>query len=258
MEYKLFNSKALEEFYVEQKSQIINDADICKFFDNFTFEETKQKIKLSEVNKDNKTTVIQLLNKLNDRNFNKTVGQLRTLEFDTIEELDYFVYQTIQKIKKEHGSLKILFSRLCWEIQQINYVINQTKFVFRKLFLDKIKQEYEATINFDSWDKKNAELSMNLIGILYSHKLITNEILDIVIKSLKTNVEYRENMNYDICDKSLFLLMHLIQNIDDYSHIMFTKLETFLKEQLAIYKDDVKTSHMLHIPIQHIIELIEK
>ena len=133
MEYKLFNSKALEEFYVEQKSQIINDADICKFFDNFTFEETKQKIKLSEVNKDNKTTVIQLLNKLNDRNFNKTVGQLRTLEFDTIEELDYFVYQTIQKIKKEHGSLKILFSRLCWEIQQINYVINQTKFVFRKL-----------------------------------------------------------------------------------------------------------------------------
>jgi len=256
MEYQAYKPNELLKYYENYKVEGKLDNDICNFYLHFKIKEDKPKNKLNSENIDNKSTMMQLLNKLNDRTLNQALNKLRLLEINDISELDFLVNQCINKIKRENGQLKQVFAKLCWELQQNSYNVKNEKVVFRKLFLNKVKDEYTNIINFNNtdWNKKEAEQVFVLLGLLYSHKIITEAIIENIILDLKQKIIYTETMNNEYCERAIYLLISLITNIVDTSDKMFDELKLFLEEQQEIHKNQNKENQMISILIQNIIE----
>lgn len=246
--------------------------DVVSFFEQFSFDKIINQ-NMSKSNTGNlfknvlkedptKAKIIGYLNKLKQENLLKTVSGLREIAFQSQEELDDFVFQCVQKIKKENESNRPIVAMLCKELLDFYFIgESNNKIYFRRLLLSCVKKEYQHSISFDSdtWTSSKAEKVMILIGTLHnSGQIIDNNIINGIIEDLKKNIMFEENKTYesnDKTEKSIHLLSYLVSTIipNETSMDMFLNLKAFLTEQLAIYERTKTISKKIRLVCNNII-----
>lgn len=248
------------------------NADVVNFFEQFSFDKIINQ-NMSKSNTTNlfknvlkddptKAKIIGFLNKLKQENLLKTVSGLREIAFQSQEELDDFVFQCVQKIKKENESNRPIVAMLCKELLDFYFISESNdKIYFRKLLLTCVKKEYQHAINFDAdtWTSSKAEKVMILIGTLHNNgQIIDNNIINGIIEDLKKNIVYEENKSYesnDKTEKSIHLMSYLVSTIipNETSMDMFLGLKTFLIEQLSIYEQTKTISKKIRLVCNNVI-----
>lgn len=263
MEYKVYNSQELVSFYQQYKENAPLDNDVCNFYTHLKNQEPKKRLIMPnsvEDNKDIKTNIIQLLNKLNEKTLKETIKRCKMLEFHEFAELEFFIVQCINKIKRENGQIKIIYARLCWELQQCVYTIHSEKHKFRDILFKKVREDFKTSlmITTQDWNKKDAEQTMILFGILYSQQIMPSAIIENLIQQLEEHIvvhEKVENYNVDNCEKALFMLTQLVGNINDFSDVIFKNFEDFIVEQIEKHRS---SQQIIRISMQNILEQIKK
>lgn len=250
--------------------------DVYNFFENFTFgqiiNQNSARINSSNIIKNvvkenpTRAKIIGFLNKLKRDNLQYIVNCLREVVIETDEELNDFVFQCIQKIKKENDSNRPIIAALCKELLDYYFITSDgEKLYFRKLLINEVRNDYRKSMNFDSddWARDKAEKVMILIGVLYNNgQIIENFVIESIIQDLKKNIKYVESESqehYDNVEKSIHLLSHLISTIIigcDSFHI-FEELKRFLEEQLRFYEEKKCIPRKARLTITNIILLLD-
>lgn len=251
--------------------------DVYKFFENFTFGQVinQNSAKMNSGNvfknvvKENPTRakIIGYLNKLKRDNMQYIVNCLREIAIETDEELNDFVFQCIQKIKKENDSNRPVIAALCKELLDYYFVTaDGDRLYFRKLLINEVRNDYRKSMHFDSdeWARDKAEKVMILIGVLYNNgQIIENFVIESIIRDLQKNIRYIEtdsHEHYDHVEKSIHLLSHLISTIiiNKDSIEIFQTLKNFLTEQLRFYEEKKCIPRKARLTITNIILLLEE
>jgi hypothetical protein len=253
-----------QTYYIYNPTELANrldnitepNTDVYTFFENFTFgqiiNQNSAKIDSSNVFKNvvkenpTRSRIIGHLNKLKRDNLLYIVNCLREIPIETDEELNDFVFQCIQKIKKENDTNRPIIAALCKELLDYYFMtVEGEKIYFRKLLINEVRNDYRKAMNFDSddWTRDKAEKVMILIGVLYNNgQIIENFVIESIIGDFQKNIRYIETdsqEHYDHVEKSIHLMSHLISTviINDDSITIFQELKKFLFEQLQIYEE---------------------
>ena len=253
----VYNSEDL----IQELSNIndVND-DVIKFYKNFSFEnivkENNNYINSSLIFKDsspeesNNIKVIQLLNKVHNKNINKTITSIKEIHFKTLDELQNLVNQCVQKIKRENEQIKPLIGMLCSEILSVYYLDtnnNNNKIYFKPLILTNVKKDYFDSIDYcnNKWSKENCIKTMTVIGTLYNSGVVPNVILESILNDFKKSIEFNETNdknNYVNIEKSIQLLFNLSNTLakNDEINEEYENMESFINEQIKIYSANKK------------------
>ena len=229
--------------------------EIHNFFKEFSDDKvtnvTKQKdnsqfVFINEINKnETKSSIIQLLNKLNKSNLQKIYTSIREITFTTSDEINELIKQCIIKIKQESNIIRPLVGTLCKELSSTFFIDkNDKKIHFAVLLLNTTFVEYKSAMNFASpdWDKDKAEKNMILLGTLINSKIIEREITEKIIEDFKKRIAFVENQEqkyYEEVEKSMQLLSILIQTIvEKDANNEFVRAKVFIDKELCKYEDN--------------------
>jgi hypothetical protein len=249
------------------------DENVINFYKNFVFESGRDSsLNSTQLFKDsgeesNSSKIIQLLNKIQNKNINKTISSIRDIHFKSVKELQDLVNQCIQKIKRENEQIKPLVGTLCYELLSIYCIdtIDNSKVYFRKLLLTSIKNEYFKNINYsnEQWHKDHGIKSMTLIGTLYNCDVVANELLLSIFDDFKKCIIYNENKNeldFNATEKSIQLLVHLSSTLimNDNIKEKCEEMNNFIKEHKIIYDENKKISKKSRLEMCSCIDAFEK
>jgi hypothetical protein len=244
----------------EHLEKLVNDDneihyEICNFFNEFNdnkvtdiskLKNNSQFVFINEINKnETKSSIIQLLNKLNKSNLQKIYISIREIPFSSNDEINELIKQCIIKIKQESNINRPLVGNLCKELSSTFFIDkNGQKIHFAVLMLKKTFEEYKNAMNFESseWEKEKAEKSMILLGTLINSKIIETEILEKIIEDFKKRIVFIENQEqtfYEEVEKSMQLLSILISTIiDKDSKDVFINAKIFIDKELDKYENN--------------------
>jgi len=265
-----------EDLFKELSNITDTNEDVIKFYKNFSFDNlikennyynnSAQIFKDETAEETNSSKMIQLLNKLHNKNIQKTVFSLREIKFNSVSELTELVNLCIQKIKRENEQIKPLIGMLCYELLSV-YCIdeNNEKIYFRKILLTNIKNDYFNNIDYNNeqWLRENSVKLMTVIGILFNCAVIDSKILLSIFDDFIKCIEYTEIKNEnDFADveKSIQLLLYLSSTLilNDNINEKCKNMYDFLETQKNIYNNCKKICKKSRLEICSCIDAFSK
>jgi hypothetical protein len=265
-----------EELFEKFNDLTDKSEDVIKFFDTFSFnniinqnlDKGNSAYVFKNIIKEDttKSKIVGLLNKLHQQNLTKITSMIREIVFQTQDELYDLVHQCIQKIKRDSDQIRPLVAALCWELLSTFFITSEgEKIYFRKLLLSEVKKDYIINVNYDNdeWTKDSAEKNIILIGTLFNHKIIENNIMSSIINDFKKNIEYVEGKSqehYEKVEKSIQQLSCLVSCIvlNEDSLKIYNNLDVFLETQVAIYEDVKCISKKIRLVCKNTIAELRK
>lgn len=263
----------------ENLEKLVNNGDeinyeIRDFFKSFSndkvlnltkLKDDSQFVFINEINKnETKSSIIQLLNKLNKSNIQKIYTSIREITFTSNDEVDELIKQFIIKIKQESNIIRPLVGNLCKELSSTFFIDkNNEKIHFAVLMLQATFKEYKSAMNFESpdWDKDKAEKSMILLGTLMNSKIIEREITEKIIEDFKKRIAFIENQEqkyYEEVEKSMQLLAVLISVIvEKEPEDEFIKAKAFINRELTKYEDNKCITRKIRIFFKDALSKLE-
>lgn len=269
--YNVFNPVEL----VSVLNNVTEENDeIHKFFSTFSFNKiiNQNLDKGNSVNifkniiKENttKSKITSALNKLNNQNLSKIYGMIREITFQTEDELNELVNQSIEKIKNDSGQIKPVVSALCFELLS-TYFLTSTdeKIYFRKLLLTAVKNDYIRNMDYtrEDWTKEDGDSSMTLIGVLFNSKIIDDKIMTSIISELKNRIKYNSDgdeqyfSNVEKAINQLYCLISTIVKNEDTVKI-YGNLDMFLENEMNIYEDKKCISRKIRLICKNCIKIL--
>lgn len=227
-------------FYKEFNDEKVTNLEKLKDNTQFVF--------TNEINKsETKSTIIQLLNKLNKSNLQKIYTSIRDIKFSSNDELDDLIKQFIIKIKQESNMVRPLVGRLCKDLSSTFFIDKDgEKIHFIRLMLKATFTEYSSAMNFKSkdWDEEKAKKSIILLGTLMNSGVVDGEITEKIVEDFKKKIAFIEpnkvnnETYYSEVEKSMQLLSLLISMIvEKENKEIFINAKPFIDKELTKYED---------------------
>ena len=133
--------------------------EVDSFFETFTFEQVtnRKNEKNNSVNifKNNiseneiKSSIIKILNKLNQNNIEKSATDIKNIDFSTYDDYKELVFQCINKIKNTNEQMRYYVGSLCSHLHYLFNNSDKKKVNFEELLLSTTRVEYIEFIKFD-------------------------------------------------------------------------------------------------------------
>jgi len=252
--------------------------DVIKFFNNISYNDiVKQDFAkknslyvFKNIKNDNpiKSKIISELNKLNSQTLQKVISSITDIIITKEEDVNELFNQCIQKIKRDNEQIRPLVAALCNVLVE-RYIptdIGETV-KFKKVFIKKVKNEYEESVNYSSenWTKEKGEKVMILLGTLYNSKTLNDSIMISIINDFKKKIFYKEDGNqeyYEEVEKSLqqlsCLLSCIILNEETKKIYNDLQLDKFLEDQMLIYEEKKCISKKIRLVCKTTIQELRK
>ena len=261
---------------------------VASFFDVSTYDDVlkrkDEKDNSKNIFKNNinenktKSEIIKFLNKINQKNIEKTALDIKNINFTTFEEYKELVLQCLNKIKNTNEEMRYYVGSLCCQLQILFNNSDKNKISFVDLILQTTRKEYLEFIKFDA-DNEPDKRILFVISTLYDVKILDENIISKIFDDFRNYIKFEnDKKNYEsieLCIKYLCyflnslgfnsdLISKINNNNDKIKHlekmdellILSKYINKFLKEEIVLYENNI--SQKIIITVETTIEEIMK
>jgi len=259
---------------------------VASFFDVSTYDDVlkrkDEKDNSKNIFKNNinenktKSEIIKFLNKINQKNIEKTALDIKNINFTTFEEYKELVLQCLNKIKNTNEEMRYYVGSLCCQLQILFNNSDKNKISFVDLILQTTRKEYLEFIKFDI-DNEPDKRILFVISTLYDVKILDENIISKIFDDFRNYIKFEnDKKNYEsieLCIKYLCyflnslgfnsdLISKINNNNDKIKHlekldeliILSKYINKFLKNEIVLYENNI--SQKIIITVETTIEEI--
>ena len=188
----------------------------------------------------NKSTIIEILNKLNNNNYDACCNELYKIHFDEYSNFNELVMLIFDKIKNTIKSNKKILSNLCYDLRNMYYIVEGSKTYFEDLLLNYAKKDYEYIM--ENYNKENSDRILSCLTNLYISSFLNVDIIQMIFEDLKKIITFDETLtNFSNVENKIDMLCFLLNELleDDKIIFIINDMFSFLESEIKKYGKNI-------------------
>ena len=258
----------VEDLYTKIDQVKTVNTEVEFFMETFNFQQVldrkNEKNNSFSVFKDNvaenevKCAITRIFNKLNKNNIEKSATEIKSLKFETPDDYNELVRQSINKIKNTNEQMRFYMGSLCTHLHYLFY--NSDKKEDR--LLTSIRNEYLEFIKFDI--QKNADKKILLvISTFYDVKILDDILISKIFDDFRNFIKFDETKKYDVIEYAIQNLCYFIHSFGSNGDLLLLSkdfngisIDKFLNSELSLYGKNISKKTIL--TVENTIEEVYK